>query len=92
MFSRQSSTRFALCHVSLCFGNDLIKHKISNIKHTKYQNLHVSRLILQFFLPIPLKSDVKSRMKMQLELRRQAMLHRHLSDQQFYCLLRCDIY
>ena len=29
---------------------------------------------------------------MHLEQRRQAMLQLHLSDQQFYCLLRYDLY
>ena len=29
---------------------------------------------------------------MQLEQRRQAMLQLHLSDQQIYCLLRCNLY
>ena len=36
-------------------------------------------------LPNPLKPDVKSRMKMYLEERRQAMLQLHMSDQQIYC-------
>ena len=38
--------------------------KTSSINHTKYQNLNVSRLVLQLFLPNPLKSGVKSNMKM----------------------------
>ena len=63
--------------------------KISNIWCTKSQNLNDSRLVLQLPLPNPLKPGVKSRMKMWLEQRRQAMLQLHLSDQQFYCLLRC---
>ena len=29
---------------------------------------------------------------MQLEQRRQAVLQQHMSDRQFYCLLRCDLY
>ena len=32
-----------------------------------------------------MKSGIKSRMKMYLEQRRQAVLQLHLSDQQFYC-------
>ena len=36
----------------------------SNISHTKSQNLNVSHLIWQLSLPNPLKSGVKSRMKM----------------------------
>ena len=66
-------------------------HKISNMKHTKSQNLNESRLVLQLF-PNPLKPGVKLRMKMLLEQRRQAMLQLLLSDQHVYCLLRCDLY
>ena len=36
----------------------------SNIRHTKSQNLSVSRLVLQLSLPNPLKPGVRSRMKM----------------------------
>ena len=36
----------------------------ANINHTKSQNLNISRLVLQLFLPNPLKPGVKSRMKM----------------------------
>ena len=39
-------------------------HQTSNIKSTKSQNLNVSRLVLEFILPNPLKPGVKSRMKM----------------------------
>ena len=39
-------------------------HKISNIRRTKYQNLNVSRLVLQLSLSYPMKLGVKSRMKM----------------------------
>ena len=38
--------------------------KISNISRTKSPNLNVSRLVLQLCLPNPMKSGVKSRMKM----------------------------
>ena len=44
-------------------------HKISNIRGTKSQILNVSHLVLQLSLPNPLKSGVKSRMKMYLEQR-----------------------
>ena len=64
----------------------------SNISHTKSQHLNVFHLILQVSLPNPLKPGVKLRTKMWLEKRRQAMLQLHLSDQQFYCLLRFDLY
>ena len=63
-----------------------------NISGTKSQNLYVSRLFLQLSLPNPMKPGVKSRMKMWLEQRRQVMLQLHLSDRQFYCLLRWDLY
>ena len=66
--------------------------KISNTRCTKSPNLNVSRLVLQLSLPNAMKPGVKSRMKMQLEQRRQAMLQLHLSDRQFYNLLRCVIY
>ena len=39
-----------------------------------------------------LKPGVKLIMKILLEQRRQAMLQLHLSYQQFYCILRCDLY
>ena len=70
----------------------IIYHKTSNIRHTKSKKLKVSRLVFQLSLPYPLKSGVKSRMKMWLEQRRQALLQLHLSDQQFYGLLRCVLY
>ena len=60
--------------------------KISNVRGTKSQNLDNSHLVLQLSLPNPLKPGVKSRMKVQLEQRWQAMLQLHMSDQQFYCL------
>ena len=63
--------------------------QISNISSTKSQNLNVYRLVLQMPLPNPLKPGVKTRMKMQLEQRRQAMLQLHLSDQQFYYIVMC---
>ena len=50
-------------------------HKTSYISCTKFQNLNVSNLVLVN----PLKPGVKSRMKMLLEQRRQAMLQIHLS-------------
>ena len=38
-------------------------HQISNVSHTKSQNLNLSHLILQLSLPNSLKPGVKSRMK-----------------------------
>ena len=66
--------------------------QFSNIRRTQSPIINVSRLVLQMSLPNPLKPGVKLRMKMLLEQRRQAMLQLHLSDQQFYCLLRCALY
>ena len=70
-------------------------HQTSNISSAKSPYLNVSRLVLQVLklsLHKPFKPGVKSRMKVQLEQRRQAMLQLHLSDQQFYCLWRCCLY
>ena len=64
----------------------------SDMSRTKLQNLNVSRFVLRFSLPDLLKPGVKSRMKMTLKQRRQAMLQLHLSAQQFSCLLRCGLY
>ena len=64
-----------------------VYRKISNIRRTKSPNLDVSRLVVQLSSPNLMKPGVKSRMKMQLEQRQL-----HLSDRQFYCLLRCVLY
>ena len=50
--------------------------RTSNIRCTKYQDLNVSRLVLQLSLPNPFKPDITyitSRVKMQLDQGRQAM-------------------
>ena len=60
--------------------------QVSNTRHTKSQHLKDYRTVLRLSLPNPLKPDVKSRMKM------SGMLQLHLSDQQFYCLLRFVLY
>ena len=73
-------------------GNKKNYRQVSNIRRTKSQHLKDSRTILRLSLPNPLKPDVKSRMKIWLEQRRQAMLQLHLSDRQFYCLLGCILY
>ena len=66
--------------------------QVSNIRRTKSQHLKDSHTVLRLSLPNPLKPDVKSRMKMWLEQRRQAMLQLHLNDRQFNCLLMCILY
>ena len=53
--------------------------KTSSISRTKSQNLNASHLVLQSSLPNQLKPNVKLKMKMYLEQRRQAMLQLHLS-------------
>ena len=65
--------------------------KTSSISCTKSQSSNVSCILLQLSSLNPLKPDVKLRMKIELEKRRQAMLQLHLSYQQFYCL-RCSLY
>ena len=61
-------------------------------EHNKSQILNVSRLVLEFSLPNPLKPIVKSRMEIKMEQRRQAQLQLHQSDQQFYYLRVCVLY
>ena len=61
-----------------------------NIRQSKFQNWNVSSLALQLSCTIHLSQ--MSRMKMQLEQRPQPMPWLHLSDEQFYCLLRCILH
>ena len=68
-------------------SNNYSLSKISIPRHTKSQNWNDSHLILHLPLHNPLKPGVKSRMKIKLEQRRQAMFQLHLSDPQFYCQL-----
>ena len=56
----------------------------STILRTKSKDVNVFRLVLQLSMRNPSKPDVKSRMKMQLEQRRQVMFQWHLCDQQLY--------
>ena len=55
----------------------------SKISRIKFQNLNVSRVVLQMALPNTLTPGIKSRMK---------MFQLHQSDQQFHCILTCDLY
>ena len=66
--------------------------KTSSISGTKFQNLNISCILMQLSSLNSLKPGDKLIMKMLLEQRRQAMLQLHLSYQQFYCLLRGDLY
>ena len=63
-------------------------------RRTKSPKLNVSRFVLQLSLIAhPIKAmSVKSRMKIYLGQRRQAVLQLHLSDQLVHCLKRCGIY
>ena len=72
--------------------DDFNYRKTSSISSTKSQNLNVSCIRVQLSSLNLLTPGVKLRMKMYLEQRREAMLQLHLSYQQFYCLLRCDLY
>ena len=56
------------------------------------KNLILYRLGVQIPLPNLFQLGLKSKMKMYLEQRRQAMLQLHLSDKQFYCPPSCDLY
>ena len=78
-----------ICH---CGSPGCIYRQVSNMRRTKSQHFKDSRTVLRLSLQNPVKPYVKSRMKMQLEQRRQAMLQLHLNDGQFYCLLRCNLY
>ena len=64
----------------------------SSVSRTKFKNLNVSHLAMQFLLHNPLKPGGESGMNMQLGQHRQAMLQLHLSNQTLYCLLRCGLY
>ena len=61
-------------HVIMCLSSTY--RKLSYISRIKSQNLNDSGLVLQLTLPNPLKPDVTSRMKIQLEQRRQAPFRR----------------
>ena len=47
-----------------CLGASTSYRQFSNIRRTLSQNINVSRLVLQLFLPNPLKPGVKLSMKM----------------------------
>ena len=72
--------------ISICIRQTSSKIRI------KFQHLNATHLVLQLPLPNPLKPGDKSRIDVQLEQHRQAMLQLHLSDQQFYCPLRYPLY
>ena len=82
--ARLMSSRVLFSFVNYTFLRSNLQYKSPLI-----QNLNVSRLVLQLSLCQPWEPVVKSRMKMQLEQRRQAMLQLHLSDKQFHYILRC---
>ena len=58
-------------------------------------HLEVSPIVISScscLCPIHWSHLLSSRMKIWLEQHRQTMLQLHLSDQYFYCLIRCDLY
>ena len=61
---RKSVRRQAVIWTDGIYIEDIIYYQTSNIRATQFLNLNVSRLVLQLFVPNPLKSGVKSRMKM----------------------------
>ena len=67
-------------------------YQISNISHTTFQNLNVSRPILHV---CPIHSSQVSIQELRCSWSREhgrAMLQLHLSDQQVYCLIRCALH
>ena len=95
-----------LIHVVLIFvcigGSNALRydcdHRLypsSNLWYDTHKNKNKIFLVsfcIVFAQSIEGKPDVQSRMKMQLEQHRQAMLQLNLSDQQFYSLRRCVLY
>ena len=63
--------------------------KISNMKRTKSQNVN---LCLSSRLTVVSAQSIEVGCEVENEDVVEAMLQLHLSGQQFYCLLRCDIY
>ena len=81
----QTELRRSLCCWQFIPPNFWYKaHQIPKLK------CFTSRLAVVF--AHQLKPGIKSRMEMQVGRRQQAMLQLHLSNQQFYCLLRRDSY
>ena len=72
------------CNLTIFFNHQ------THVILSKLAQVHIA--IRKLSLLNPLKPDGKSRMKMKLEQRRQAMLQLHLGDRQIYCLLRCTLY
>ena len=50
-------------HLRRLLRDFIAYHKISNIRRAEFQNINVLRLVLELYLPNPLMSGVKSRMK-----------------------------
>ena len=88
--------RFAGCGNAKLFelhkNTYIVYRQNSDISRIKSTNLMFVVSSCGCLCPINMKPRVKSRMKMQLEQRRQAMLQLHLINRQFHCLLRCNLY
>ena len=50
--------------IIIVIADSMVHCQISNIRHTKSQNLNASHLVLQVSFPNPLKPGVQSEMKM----------------------------
>ena len=82
-----------ISHEDVDWVESRIYHKISNIRCTKYQNLHDSNLLLQFPLPNPLKPVLSREWRCSWSSANRSWCSQlHLSDQKFYFLLRCNLY
>ena len=58
-------SKWNLAHTVLVFANfHYDSCRTSSVSHTRFHHLYFAQLILQLFLPNPLKPGVKSRMKM----------------------------
>ena len=62
--SQQLGIPFVFCYVVAWLNLHFTYHKTSSIGRTNSQNLNVSRVLLQWPLPNPLKPGIKLRMKM----------------------------
>ena len=76
-----------------CHGIGPVHRSICAVSHgIRMQSSLTLKPYFVAFTQSLLKPGVRSSMKMQLEHRRQVILQLHVSNQQFYCILRCDFY
>ena len=84
LITQRSASYILMPHAVSITAYVYVYHQSTNKGRPKFQNLNVSRLVLQLSLPNPMKPGVKSRVNMELEQRWQAMFKLHLSDQYFH--------